>query len=73
MQSLNDDALTKMECALRTVARRVQVTAEVLETCRFVDEPGQTVAAWGAVLDRQAGELSRVAAALRQMGDSRRE
>ncbi|MHC1761542.1 MAG: hypothetical protein AB9917_18915 [Negativicutes bacterium] len=70
---MNDDALTKAECALRTVARRVHTTANVLDMCRFKDEVGQTVAAWGAVLDRQAKELTAVAAALRQMGDSRRE
>lgn len=73
MQSLSDDALTKAECALRTVARRVHTTADVLDLCRFMDEAGQTVAAWGAVLDRQAEELVRVAAVLRAMGDSRCE
>ena len=73
MQSLNDDALTKAECALRTVARRVHATADVLDLCRFMDEVWQTVAAWSAVLDRQAEELSNVAASLRAMGDSRRD
>lgn len=63
---LDDDAIVKMECTLRTVARRVQVTAEVLDLCRFVEETGQTMAAWAAVLDRQAEELERVATILRQ-------
>ena len=70
---MNDDALTKAECVLRTVARRVHATADVLDLCRFMDEAGQTVAAWSAVLDRQAEELSNVAASLRSMGDSQRE
>ena len=63
---LDDDAIVKMECKLRTVARRVDATADVLDLCRFMDEAGQTVAAWGAVLDRQAEELKRVAAILRR-------
>ena len=60
------DALARMECRLRTVARRVNATAEVLDLCRFMDEAGQTVAAWAAVLDRQSEELARVAAIMRQ-------
>jgi len=72
-EAMNDDALTKAECTLRTVARRVHTTADVLDLCRFMDGAWQTVAAWSAVLDRQAEELSNVAASLRSMGDSRRE
>ena len=73
MEPLGGDALTKAECTLRTVARRVHTTADVLDLCRFMDGAWQTVAAWSAVLDRQAEELSRVSAALRSMGDSRHE
>ena len=70
---IEEGALSQCECTLRTVARRVHATADVLDLCRFMDEAGQTVAAWSAVLDRQAEELSRVSAALRSMGDSRHE
>ena len=60
------DALARIEGRLKTVARRVLATAEVLDLCRFMDEAEATIDAWAAVLDRQADELARVAAIMRQ-------
>ena len=70
---MNDDALTKAECALRTVARRVTATAEVLNLSRSMSEPARVLSAWAEVPEHQAAELQEIADCLSEKTERKTE
>ncbi len=64
---MNDDALTKEGCALRTVARRVTATAEALNLSRCMSEPARVLSVWAEVLGHQAANIQEIATLLNKI------
>ncbi len=62
--------LTHMESTLREVAKRVILTADVLERCRTISDPAPVLLAWTVVIERQSKELECIARVIRQEADA---